>query len=120
MSAINLTNCDEQTALNMSKALFDHAREVNRYARTYPAVFASLKNKDKARESIKSFIKNVTRMIKEMTALMLMARYKGVSRFCNTEQIEAIMEETQQIVDQLEAQRRQEESVIETPHAFYN
>ena len=33
-----------------------------------------------------------------MYALMLMARYKGVSRFCNREQIEAYMDAAADVV----------------------
>lgn len=85
------TLCDESTAKFMSEALLNHAREIHRYAKTYPEVFAGL-SAERAREGGKRFVKNVTRMVKEMHALMLMAGYKGVTRFCNREQVEAHME----------------------------
>ena len=80
--------CDENTARFMSESLLNHAREIHRYARTYPGVIAALPAGEAA-EARDRFVKNVGRMADEMEALMLMARYGGVSRCCNREQVEA-------------------------------
>lgn len=81
-------------AQQMSEALLDHAKEIHRYARTFcePSQ-ANMALDEKHR---RKFHNTVERMINEMHALLLMAKYKGVSRFCNCEQIEAYMEESRQ------------------------
>ena len=111
------TLCDEPTAMFMSEALLSHAREIHRYARTYPEVFASLPA-ERARENIRKYVKNVVRMVKEMHALMLMAGYKGVTRFCNREQVEAYMEASLEAVEQVGPEHRAE--VADASPALYN
>ena len=85
-----MNTCDEDIAKQMGKSLLDHARDIHNYARCYCEKTACndyLSSDDRAR-----FIKNLERMLKDMYALMLLAKYKGVSRFCNREQIEAYIE----------------------------
>ena len=110
------TLCDEPTAMFMSEALLSHAREIHRYARTYPEVFASLPA-ERAGDSVRKFVRNVIRMVKEMHALMLMAGYKGVARFCNREQVEAYMEASLEAIEQISA-RHSAESVDACPVLF--
>lgn len=116
---MNTTVCDEATAKFMSEALLNHAREVSRYARTYPEVFESLPV-ERARDSVAKFIKNVSRMIKEFQALMLMAKYKGVTRFCNREQIEAYVENASEIVADVEKRHRESGNPINAMPALLN
>lgn len=82
--------CDEDTAKYMGKSLLKHAREIYNYAVAYCAPTEENEYIDAA--SRIKFTENLERMLKELYALMLMAKYKGVSRFCNREQIEAYME----------------------------
>ncbi|MCC8166169.1 MAG: hypothetical protein LIQ31_08460 [Planctomycetes bacterium] len=90
-----MTHCDEDIAKNVSRSLLNHAREIYRYAKTYcqdsAKDFLDENGRNKA-------VRHVDRMLKEMYALMLMARYRGVSRFCNKEQIEAYVDAAQAIV----------------------
>lgn len=86
-----METCDEATAKFMGEALLNHAREICRYARTYSAQTHPEPEREKfLRER---YARNLTRMLKEMHALMLMAKYKGISRYCNCEQIEAYVED---------------------------
>lgn len=94
----NLTKpCDRETAEFISKALLDHAREIRRYALTYKEAIFPNQSQDAGRKE--KFAANVQRMIAGMHSLMLMAKYKGISRFCNGEQIEACMEEAVEALD---------------------
>ena len=86
-----METCDEATAMFMGEALLSHAREIRRYAKTY--CLPSPANQAIAEGPKRKFTRTVERMINEMHALMLMAKYKGASRFCNREQIDAYMEE---------------------------
>ncbi len=88
--------CDEKTAKFMAESLLEHAQNIYRYAKTYSQ---PIYDDRQAESKLKStFVKTVERMLKEMYALMLMAKYKGISRFCNREQIEAYMEEAEEII----------------------
>lgn len=89
--------CDETTAKVMSDALMKHAKEIQRYARTYCE--PTLANLSVDAELRRKFTKTVARMLDGMQALMLLAKYKGVSRFCNVEQIEAYMDEARVAVN---------------------
>ncbi len=82
--------CDEETAQYMGKSLLKHAREIHNYALAYCAPTEDNEYIDA--ESRVRYTENLERMLKELYALMLMAKYKGVSRFTNREQIEAYME----------------------------
>ncbi|MCD8139064.1 MAG: hypothetical protein LUE17_04675 [Planctomycetaceae bacterium] len=84
------TLCNEETAKIMGSSLLKHAREIYRYALSYCA--ESPANEYMDDESRTVYRRNLDRMIKEMYALMLMARYKGVSRYCNREQVDAYVE----------------------------
>ena len=91
-----MKTCDEETAKFMSGALLDHAKEICRYAKAYrEPIFpdANMDNPVRAK-----FMTTVERMVKEMHALLLMAEHKGISRYCNREQIEAYMEEARAVV----------------------
>ncbi|MCC8180386.1 MAG: hypothetical protein LIP23_05695, partial [Planctomycetes bacterium] len=88
-----MKTCDEDTAVFMSQALLNHAKEIYRYAKTYRQPFdASVPPTQAADNLKKKYHSTVKRMIEGMNALMLMANYKGISRFCNQEQIEAYIE----------------------------
>ncbi|MDR1519618.1 MAG: hypothetical protein LBU23_05670, partial [Planctomycetota bacterium] len=67
-----------------------HAREIHRYANAFclPSP-ANLALTGRRRENFSGVVR---RMIKDMRALLLLARHKGISRFCNLEQIEAYLE----------------------------
>lgn len=82
-----MNTCDEDTAKFMGKSLLNHAREIHRYAKAYCEPSDANEYIDVGRRA--KFTGHLERMLKEMYALMLMAKYKGVSRFCNREQIEA-------------------------------
>lgn len=87
----------ESTAQFMGEALLSHAREIHRYAKTFcPATGA---NQALGEENRRKFSRIVLRMINEMHALLLMAKYKGVSDSCNIEQIEAYMENARAALD---------------------
>ena len=88
---------NEAVAHQMSEALLGHAKEIHRYARTFcePSQ-ANLAIDEKQR---RKFYRTVERMINEMHALLIMAKYKGVSRLCNREQIEAYMDEAQSAIN---------------------
>ena len=100
--------CDEDTAKYMGKSLLKHAKEVYNYALAYCAPTADNEYIDT--ESRVKFTMNLERMLKELYALMLMAKYKGVSRFCNREQIEAYMDAASELLVPAQA----------TPHALLN
>ncbi len=85
------TTCDQETAEFMSKALLDHAKEIRRYALTYKEAIFPNPAQDAGRKE--KFAANVQRMISGMYSLMLMAKHKGITRFCNREQIEACMDQ---------------------------
>ena len=86
-----METCDEPTAKFMGEALLNHAREIHRYARAF--CLPTPANQAVSEGHKRRFFRTVERMINEMYALMLMARYKGISRFCNQEQIDAYMAE---------------------------
>ncbi len=88
--------CDEDTAKHMGRSLLKHAREVHHYALSYCAPTEANEYIDAA--SRVKYAENLERMLKELYALMLMAKYKGVSRFCNREQIEAYMEAASELL----------------------
>lgn len=92
-----METCDETTARVMGEALLNHAREICRYACTYSETIHSVPSKEEAHR--KKFMRNVERMIKEMHALMLMAKHKGISRFCNREQIEAYIDNASRVIE---------------------
>lgn len=94
---MNIEICDEATAKFMSEALLSHAREICRYAVTYSKPLVPGAPNDPAQRE--RFVGRVERMQKEMYALMLMAKYKGISRYCNKEQVEAYMDETTAILE---------------------
>ena len=100
--------CDEDTAKFMGKSLLKHAKEVYNYALAYCAPTADNEYIDT--ESRVKFTGNLERMLKELYALMLMAKYKGVSRFCNREQIEAYMDAAAELLVPTQA----------APHAMLN
>ncbi len=85
-----METCDEATAKFMGEALLSHAREIHRYAKTF--CLPTLANQAVSEGNRRRFSRTVERMINEMHALMLMAKYKGASRFCNREQIDAYMD----------------------------
>ncbi len=85
-----METCDEASAKFMGEALLSHAREIHRYAKTF--CLPSLANQAIAEAHKRKFTRVVERMVNEMHALLLMAKYKGASRFCNREQIEAYMD----------------------------
>lgn len=91
-----MNTCDEDTAKFMAKSLLNHAREIYRYAVTYCEPSAANEYIDIERRV--KFTSHLERMLKEMYALMLMAKYKGVSRFCNREQIEAYMNSAADVI----------------------
>ncbi|MCD8350942.1 MAG: hypothetical protein LUC93_10075 [Planctomycetaceae bacterium] len=84
------TLCSEEKAIFMGSSLLKHAKEIYRYALAYCAESAANEWMDD--ESRALYRRNLDRMIKDMYALMLMARYKGVSRYCNREQIDAYVD----------------------------
>lgn len=82
--------CDEATARSMAASLLSHAREVNRYAVTY---CANTSDNDYLADDVRAtFVQNLKRMLKDLQGLMLLASHKGVSRYCNVEQIDAYMD----------------------------
>ena len=89
--------CDEKTAVFMGQALLNQAKEICRYARIYPVEFRALPGRE-GRERHQRFVASVERMVKEMRALMLMARRGGILRFCNHEQIDGYIEEAEGIL----------------------
>ncbi len=97
--------CDAETAEYMGKALLKHAREVHRYAVAYCAPTED--NAYIAPEARAKYAENLDRMLKELYALMLMAKYKGVSRFCNREQVEAYMESAAELLAPVQAEQTQ-------------
>ncbi len=116
---MNTAVCDESTAKFMSEALMSHAREVARYAKTFPGVFESLPE-EKARKTVARYIKSVSRMLNELNALLLMARYKGVSRYCNQEQIEAHMESAEEMLESVVQRHREAGHAIDAMPALLN
>ena len=82
--------CDETDARALSRALTGHARDIHRYASAF--CVHSQANREVSARQRKRFAGNVWRMVEGMRALLLLARYKGISRYCNLEQIEAWME----------------------------
>jgi hypothetical protein len=90
-----LTPCSEETALFMGQSLTNHAREIHRYAQQYchPANNAYMDDDTRAQ-----YAGNLERMLNEMYSIMLMANYKGVSRVCNREQIDAHLEAAYEII----------------------
>ncbi|MDR1533492.1 MAG: hypothetical protein LBU64_00100 [Planctomycetota bacterium] len=82
--------CDEIDARIMSKALTGHARDIYRYANAF--CLPSAANQEVAEGHREKFSRIVRRMLDELQALLLLARYKGISRFCNLELIEAYAE----------------------------
>ncbi len=113
------TLCDESTALFISEALLGHAREVNRYVKSYPSILETLPA-ETVRSTAKTFLKNANRMFKELQALLLMASYKGVSRFCNNEQVDAYMEDTLQVIENIEKDYRESGLEIDAMPALLN
>ncbi|MDR0361673.1 MAG: hypothetical protein LBJ46_03155 [Planctomycetota bacterium] len=99
-----ITLCDEPTAKFMSESLANHAREIRRYAHTYPEACAALPEAERER-LMGAFVENVDRMVNEMYSLMLMARHRGISRYCNHEQIEAYMMDAYSVIEALRAKR---------------
>jgi hypothetical protein len=91
-----MRHCDTETAEYMGKALLKHAREVHHYALAYCAPTEDNEYIDTG--SRVKYTENLERMLKELYALMLMAKYKGVSRFTNREQIEAYMEAASELL----------------------
>ena len=91
-----MRTCDEATAKFMGQSLTKHARAIHNYALAYCAPTRDNDYIDE--ESRLGFARNLERMLKEMYALMLMAKYKGVNRFCNTEQIEAYMDAAAEVI----------------------
>ena len=82
--------CDEIDAQALSRALTGHARDIHRYARSF--CLASPANLEVSVRQRENFAANVGRMVEGMRSLLLLAKYKGISRYCNLEQIEAWME----------------------------
>ena len=97
--------CDSETAEYMGKALLKHAREVHHYALAYCAPTEDNEYIDA--ESRVKYMENLERMLKELYALMLMAKYKGVSRFTNREQIEAYMEAASELLTPAKTEQSQ-------------
>ncbi len=97
--------CDEETAKYMGKSLLKHAREIHNYALAYCVPTGDNEYIDT--ESRVKYTENLERMLKELYALMLMAKYKGVSRFCNREQIEAYMEAASDLLVPAQAEAQQ-------------
>ncbi len=97
--------CDEDTAKHMGKSLLRHARDIHNYAIAYCAPTEDNEYIDTA--SRVQYTENLERMLKELYALMLMAKYKGVSRFCNREQIEAYMEAASELLVPAKVESRQ-------------
>ena len=85
-----MEQCAEEDARIVSAGLMRHARDIYTYAATF--CLPSSANLSVAENRQAKFHRTVRRMLKEMHSLLLLARYKGVSRFCNMEQIEAYME----------------------------
>ena len=86
-----METCNVANAKFMAESLLSHAREICRYAKAYcEPSYANLMLDEQYRLK---FTRNVDRMIKEMSSLLLLAGNKGVDRFCNREQIEAYMDE---------------------------
>lgn len=102
--------CDEDTAKHMGKSLLKHAREIHRYATTYCEPNANNDYLDDKRRA--KFTGNLERMIENMYGLMLLAKYKGVSRYCNREQIEAYMEAAADIVSVPDALDRELKALL--------
>ena len=92
-----MKTCNEDTAKFMGKSLLKHAREIHRYALTYCEMTVDNQYIDDKRRA--KFVGSLENMIEEMYNLMLMAETKGVSRFCNNEQIEAYMEAAAEIIE---------------------
>ncbi len=86
-----MNTCDEKNAKFMGEALLNHAREICRYAKTYSGPIHPDRPSEERQK--RKFVSTVDRMIREMGTLLLMANYKGVSRYCNREQIEAYIDE---------------------------
>ncbi|MDR1613432.1 MAG: hypothetical protein LBT97_11730 [Planctomycetota bacterium] len=97
-----MTECDETTAKFMSESLMNHAREIRRYARSYPEACVDLPEA-RRKPLMDKFIKNIDRMVNEMYALMLLARRRGVSRYCNHEQVEAYMMDAYAVLERLQS-----------------
>ena len=105
-----METCDEASAKFMAESLLDHAKEIYRYAKTFCE--PTLANQAIDENIRKKFHRTVERMINEMHALMLMAQYKGVSRYCNQEQIEAYMDEARQAIAHTVGALRQSEPMF--------
>ena len=88
--------CKEEDARFMAESLLSHAREICRYARAYCEPNAANLMIDEQQRA--KFVCSVGRMVGEMGNLMLLAGRRGVSRFCNMEQIDAYMDEARRIV----------------------
>jgi hypothetical protein len=91
-----MERCAEEDAKAVSAGLTLHARNIYAYAATF--CLPGSANMSVAEDRRAKFRRTVRRMLKEMRALLLLARYKGVSRFCNMEQIEAYMEASNSIL----------------------
>ncbi len=90
-----LTPCSEETALVMGRSLMNHARDIHKYAQQYCLPENNAYMDDDMRAQ---YAKNLGRMLDEMYSIMLLARYKGVCRFCNREQIDAHLEAAYEII----------------------
>ena len=91
-----METCDETTAKFMAESLLNHAKDIFRYAKTFCEPTQANHQLDE--EQQRKFGRTVRRMLNEMYSLMLMAKFKGISRFCNEEQIEAYMNEAKKAI----------------------
>ena len=92
-----MKTCDESTAKNVGGSLLKHARAIHNYAMAYCRPTEENEYIDESSRA--AFKANLARMLKEMDGLMLLANYRGVSRFCNKEQIEAYVECAREICE---------------------
>lgn len=90
-----LTQCTEQDAKFMGESLLNHARGIYKYAQNYCNPDNNNYMDDETRSQ---YAGHLERMLNEMYSIMLLARYKGVCRFCNREQIDAYIDAAYEII----------------------
>jgi len=88
---------DETSAKSIAESLLGHARSVYKYADNYcrDSEFNE-RFDDKTRATFKT---HAVRLLKDLYAMVLLAKYNGINRYCNTEQIEAYYEAGREIVE---------------------
>jgi hypothetical protein len=91
-----MEQCAEEDAKTVSEGLMRHTKDIYAYAVAF--CLPSSANVSVAESHKMNFRRTVRRMLRELHSLLLLARYKGVSRFCNMEQIEAYMEAVDSIL----------------------